>query len=366
MDNYSQGEKSPEGESAFAFEGTWQEFAPIAFTNLLLTIVTLGIYRFWATSRERQYLWSRSRFIDERLEWSGTGLELFIGFAMAVVLILLPFFVLTQVAQALALRGMEGIAALISFGAFVLIFYLTGVARFRALRYRLSRTRWRGIRGGSDNQGFGYGLNYMWKTALGFIALGLLVPWSMASLWNERWGKMSFGPQAFEANLDQGKFFARYFLFYLAPFIFAVGAVAFTAVVGGAGFMAGGEDGAMIGVGLAVFGLFFLFYIVLGLIALAFYAKYYREAVESLSWGEVEFQFTASTRDWLVLFIVDTLLVVFTLGIGAIFLSYRHWKFFITHMDAYGEILLDDLTQSQTATAKHGEGLLDAFDVGAI
>ena len=29
--------------SAFGFEGSWREFAPIAFTNLLLTIVTLGI-----------------------------------------------------------------------------------------------------------------------------------------------------------------------------------------------------------------------------------------------------------------------------------------------------------------------------------
>ncbi len=35
-----------EGARAFRFTGTWQEYAPIAFTNLLLTIVTLGIYTF--------------------------------------------------------------------------------------------------------------------------------------------------------------------------------------------------------------------------------------------------------------------------------------------------------------------------------
>ena len=60
------------------------------------------------------------------------------------------------------------------------------------------------------------------------------------------------------------------------------------------------------------------------------------------------------------------LLVVLTFGIGFVFLSYRHWKFFVTHLDAHGEILLDELTQSQTRTARHGEGLLDAFDMGAI
>ena len=58
--------------------------------------------------------------------------------------------------------------------------------------------------------------------------------------------------------------------------------------------------------------------------------------------------------------------MVLTLGIGFVFLSYRHWKFFVTHMEAGGDILLDELTQSTTATARDGEGLLDAFDIGAI
>ncbi len=60
-------EQTGQPESAFRFHGTWQEFAGIAFPNLLLTIVTLGIYRFWATTREREYLWSKTDFIDERL-----------------------------------------------------------------------------------------------------------------------------------------------------------------------------------------------------------------------------------------------------------------------------------------------------------
>lgn len=109
-----------------------------------------------------------------------------------------------------------------------------------------------------------------------------------------------------------------------------------------------------------------VFYVVLGLIALAFYAKFFREVVGATRWRELEFSFNASTRDWLVLFLGDIALVVCTLGIGLIFLSYRHWKFFVTHMEATGEILLDELTQSETRMAAQGEGLLDAFDIGAI
>ena len=85
-----------------------------------------------------------------------------------------------------------------------------------------------------------------------------------------------------------------------------------------------------------------------------------------MRWRELEFGFGASTRDWLVLVLGDIALVVCTLGIGFIFLSYRHWKFFAVHMEATGEVRLDELTQSQTKMAVQGEGLLDAFDIGAI
>ena len=349
--------------SAFGFEGTWREFAPIAFTNLLLTIVTLGIYRFWATARERRYLWSRSRFIDERLEWSGTGMELFIGFLLVMALFLLPFFLITQVAQAMMLRGQEAIGLTISVLSFLFIFYLGGVARFRALRYRLSRTRWHGIRGGSDDQGWLFGLSYMWKTTVGWLPAGLLIPWSMVSLWNERWSKMSFGPFAFDADADAGPVFPRFLLFYLSPLIIFLAAIP-VAFAGIASDFDSVEPGA--GVVLAIFAFILVFYLGLGVIAVAFYAKFYRVAVGSTRLKDLQFHFSASTMDWFKLLLGDVALVVFTLGIGWIFLSYRHWKFFIQHMEANGEVRLDELTQSTTRTAGHGEGLLDAFDVGAI
>ncbi len=353
-------------ESAFAFEGNWREYAPIAFTNLLLTIVTLGIYRFWATTRSRRYLWSRSRFVDEHLEWTGEGKELFIGFLLVMLVFAVPFFLITQVAQAMILRGETAIGVALAAASWLTIFYLGGLARYRALRYRLSRTRWRGIRGGSDDQGFGYGVSYMWKTFVGMAALGLMVPWSMTSLWNERWNRLSFGPHRFEANAEWGGVFKRYLLFYLSPLLLFIGVILFGAIGGGVGYAFGGEDGAAGSMIVAIIGLLLFFYVGLGLLAVAFFAKFYREAVGATRWNEVEFSFEASTGDWFRLLLGDVALVVLTLGIGAIFLSYRHWKFFITHMEARGEILLDTLTQSDTRVDRHGEGLLDAFDIGAI
>ena len=91
-----------------AFTATGLDFMKIAVPNLLLTIVTLGIYRFWATTRERQYLWGQTQFIDERLEWTGTGMELFIGFIMVFFLIGIPFAILQLVAQGADFSGAAG------------------------------------------------------------------------------------------------------------------------------------------------------------------------------------------------------------------------------------------------------------------
>jgi len=349
-------------DSAFAFQGNWKEFAPIALTNLLLTIVTLGVYRFWARTRERRYLWSRTRFIDDTLEWTGTGMELFIGFIMAAVLILLPLFILNFGIQALMLRGYVGVVAVLAPSLYVFLLFIFGLAQFRALRYRLSRTFWHGIRGGSADPGFAYGWSAVWKPVIGFMALGLMIPWSMCELWNERWRAMSFGPHPFTSDVRPGPLMGRYLLFYLLPIagcVAAIGAIGFAFSRGATAPAAGAA------IGFVILGVIAA-YLAMGVIAIAFYAKYFREAVGNLSLTTVDFEFTARTVDWFKLLIGSALLVIFTLGIGYAFLGYRNWSFFIRHLEASGEIDLAALTQSDTPELKQGEGLLDAFDVGAI
>jgi len=367
MDQMSQFE-AEEAQSAFGFHGTWREFAPIAFTNLLLIIVTLGIYRFWAKARERRYLWSRTRFIDERLEWTGTGMELFLGGLIVIALFVVPYFVATQVGQAMILRGEKVIGGILFVVPLVAIFYLMGVARFRAIRYRLGRTNWRGIRGGSNDRGFRYGWSYMWKTVLGYLAMGLGVPWAMVSLWNQRWRAMSFGPMEFRCSADFSPLMKRYLLFYLSPFLL-IGAFAVLMIAIAAGLQTDGSfdpEDAPIGFMVAIASGALLFYLGRGFIWLAYFAKFFRVVVGHMELGDLSFEFDAKTWDWIRLGLGDVALVVLTLGLGMVFLGYRHWKFFVTHMQAYGEINVDHLTQSSTRRDKHGEGLLDAFDMGAI
>ncbi len=387
-------------QTAFEFRGDWKEFFPIAASNLLLTLVTLGVYRFWATTRERRYFWSQTRFIDDTLEWTGTGKELFLGFLMAIVALIVPVIGLQFLIQALILQGQTALAGALGVGFYFIILFLVGFATFRALRYRLSRTHWHGIRGGSEDPGFRYGLSYIWKTLVGALVLGLLIPWSMTSLWADRWNQMSFGPHRFESAPEWGGLMKRFLLLYLVP-VAAVILGIVTAVSSG-----GGPGGLGAVVGLLVIA----FYVVLPLLALGYYAAFFREVVGTLSLTTINFQFTARTKEWFLLFLgnaglyvlalIAALIPISALGLfsgladlqpgqdpfaqnpGLIagmvlaliipmslvgpFIRYRNWRFFIRNLEATGVIDLDLLTQSQTKVGSHGEGLFDALDMGAM
>jgi uncharacterized membrane protein YjgN (DUF898 family) len=365
--NDMQGVSAPaeaEPESAFLFEGSWREYLPIALTNLLLIVVTLGIYRFWAKARERRYLWSRTRFIDDTLEWTGTGKEMFIGFVV-VMLVLGPlFFGVRLLVEALTIRGQGGAVALIALVSYASFIYLVGVAQFRAIRYRLSRSYWHGIRGGSDDGGWGYGYQYLWKTVAGGLVLGLLIPWKMASLWNDRWNRMSFGQHPIEAGASWEGLMGRWLLIYLVP----IAGLALSGIAGGMLFAgvavgSGGSPGAVMG---AFFVAAIVFYLAFLLASLGYYAAYYRQMVETTSWGGIDFRFTARTRDWLKLIFGTVGLIVVTLGFGFLFVGYRNWSFAVRHLEASGEINLDTLLQSQTAAPREAEGFADAFDIGAF
>jgi uncharacterized membrane protein YjgN (DUF898 family) len=353
---------SDEQDSAFQFTGRWQEFAPIAFTNLFLTVVTLGIYRFWATTRERQYLWSRSKFIGTPLEWTGTGKELFFGFLMAVLVVGLPLFLLQFVIQALALRGNMFLVGVITLPLYFVLFYLAGVAIFRGLRYRLSRTLWRGIRGGSDLNGLAYGGKYIGKTLLGSLPMGLLIPWATTQLWNDRWNAMSYGSEPIQASATSGPLMKRFLLFYLVPLFIVILGIVVAVIAARSGSI--NQTAPALSILLILF--FVVFYIGLPLIALSYYAAFFRNAVGGMEWAGLTFGFEARSKHWIVLFLGSLGLVVITLGVGIIFLQYRNWSFFMRHLHAYGEIDLAALGQSTTTAPTQGEGLLDAFDMGAI
>jgi len=339
---------------AIEFSGSLKEFLPIAISNFALTVVTLFIYRSWAKARERRYLWSRTRFIDDQLQWTGTGMEMFIGFIVVSLLLGTVYLAISFGLPALAARFGTGIFAIL-IPIYFAGFYLYGLARFRALRYRLSRTWWRGIRGGSDDGGWRYGFKAIGYYLASFLIAGLLYPWAQAKLWNERWNKMSFGDYPFEATMTSDDTRGAYFALWGT---FVAGSLVLGAVAGSLDASAGATEAHPL--------LMICFYVAVGLVYLNFLAAYYRAAVEWTRIGDIEFRFTADWGDWFKFYAKTVGLAIITLGLAMIVFNFRKWQFITSHLEAYGTIDVDTLTQSRTKAPREAEGFLDALDIGAF
>ncbi len=239
----------------------------LAFKAALLTVITLGIYRFWAKTRIRKYIWSSVRLGNDTLEYTGTGLEKFLGFLVAVVvlavylglvqLILFYFglhFVFEPQTEAEMLMQVGVIYA--SFFALVPLMLF---ARYRARRYMLARTRWRGIRFGMDKAAWGYVWRAIGHGILTALTLGILLP--RQTFWLEKYktDRSYYGDQRFEQGGKWTRLYGAMKHFFIG---FGVSAAI---IIAGAtvGVLGGGtpyETGTVVGfVGMGIFYLWMLF-----------------------------------------------------------------------------------------------------------
>ncbi len=88
----------PGGSDAIEFRGERKPLAGIIVKNTLLTIITFSIYRFWARTNIRKYYWSNTLLLGDRLEYTGRGGELFVGF-LIVMAILVPVSIVYQIIE---------------------------------------------------------------------------------------------------------------------------------------------------------------------------------------------------------------------------------------------------------------------------
>src|SRR6516164_1860469 len=80
------------------FAGNRSDYWRLMIRGGVLQAITLGIYRFWLFTDARRFLWASTEVTGETLEYTGTAVELFIGFLMAIG-ILVPVYALLFVAS---------------------------------------------------------------------------------------------------------------------------------------------------------------------------------------------------------------------------------------------------------------------------
>lgn len=347
--------KAGDLKDAVRFTGSWRGYLGIALTNLALTIVTLGIFRFWAKARERRYLWANTRLLEGELEWSGTGSEMLIGFLFALP-VFIPIIIAVGIGVPVAAAKLPWYwIAAVAVAAYAIFYFFVSFARFRALRYRLGRTWWHGIRGGGSESGLGYAAKALGYYAAAALSLGILFPWTQAKLWNQRWQSMSFGSIPIEAAMTTETIRLSWAAVWIC---FTIGNAVLTLIT---------IPGIVVyGPGAPQLVLPLLIYAAMALAYLAFLSAFYRSAIDGLSYGELTFTLDADFNDWLVFYFKTILLTIGTLGVAMLFYSYRKWLFFVSRLEVHGDLDLLVLERSALRGPRDAEGFADAFDIGAF
>lgn len=155
---------------SLSYSGDGTEMAMLMLKNLFLTIITLGIYRAWAKTYVRRYVWGHVTFEGDRASYVGTGEELFWGWVKL-------FGILAGL-----ILGVRLLALVVPFLAILIpiaYFFIFGLAIYSGLRYRLSRTLWRQIRFGADRDKEStkeFLRIYLVGSFLSFITFGIYYP----------------------------------------------------------------------------------------------------------------------------------------------------------------------------------------------
>lgn len=342
----------------------------LVIVNLLLTMITLGIYSFWAKTEVRKHIWSSIHINGEPLEYTGRGMELFLGMLIVGALIIVPLSILQGVLPMMISADIFVYAALQAL-ALLLILFLVGVGTYRAWRYRMSRTRWRGIRGTLAGSPTAYGFSYFWRFFVMIFTLGWAYPWWKTSLFRLKTNDMRFGDVPFRFEGSAASLYAPFATVWIGAVLIFAGAGSIWWAFGDlAGRALMGEGADAPDLGLQVILAFVLVFVVVPIVLVlsnllwVFYkAAELRLFGNRTSFGTIQFRLNVTVWSLITLAIGNVLIMLFTLGIGLPFVQRRLVRYVVDRLETEGTLDINAILQSQQGLDRTGEGIAEAFDI---
>ncbi len=347
----------------------------LVVVNALLGLVTLGIYRFWGKTKIRQHIWSSVHLNGEPLEYTGTGKELFKGFLVVTLLLGLPIAVVSL--AIVFAQGPESPLLLVLQGLVALFIYVfLGFAIYKARKYQLSRTLWRGIRGTLVGSAMTYSLTFFGSLLAKAMSLGWATPVMNTVLQEQIISDMRFGDAAFKFRGRAGPLYPTYALCW---FLTLIAIVAVPIVLSASGLFdsfgklfeananGSSSDINFFWTTLLLIALAFLAYMLVFPMLWAIYqAKELRTFANYTRFDGVPFKLNVKATEVIGLTVINLLILVLTLGFGQPFVQRRTIRFIVERLQLEGAIEIDRIRQSSMPLDTRGEGLADAFDVGGF
>lgn len=343
------------------FSGDGGEYFRIWIVNVLLTIVTFGIYAAWAKVRTRRYFYANTSLAGHAFEYLADPKRILIGNLIVGGAFLL-FNLFGAISPLLQLPLMLAIAAAVPW--FIA----------KSLLFNARNSAWRGLR-------FGFRGDYGGALVM-YVLLPLLVPLTLGLIWpfivksRREWMVTNhrFGTSSFHFGGQAGDVYVIYLkaaLFFL-PLLVGYGVLMVTMI--GAGFAAARGGGPEGGAAVAATGAMAVapFLIFGGFICAFVGASFVRARMFVYAWGNTtiaghRFSATMRARDLIGLQLVNMLLTVFTLGLAWPWVAVRTARFQLSALQVVPAGSLDAFvgdSQPEPGAVSEAAGDFLDFDIG--
>ena len=344
------------------FHGTGGTLFGIHLVNTLLTLVTLGIYYYWAKVRVRTFLFSQTEFAGDRFSYHGSARELLNGAMKAGLVFGVPYYLLSNVGLFLESNMATQISLQAAASLLLLLFIPVAIASAR--RYRLSRTAWRGIR--FSFQGTTLDFLKLWLSGyfLTAVTLGLYYPYFSTKKHAFLTAHSYFGSEPFTFSGDGAVLFRPFLKMYLLAVTVAiiVGLGLFSFIEWPLQNIADPET-----LGSLVFGAIACLMIgalVFRLLWLPYSLIEQRFFWEQTSIGSARFLLPITIWPYLKLKLGNLLFMVCTLGLAWPWTTIRNIRFITDHLTLIGIDNFDEIVQAYDGAPPIGEGLDGFLDTG--
>jgi len=343
-----------ESRHRFEFRATGAEYFRIWIVNLLLTIITLGIYSPWAKVRKLRYLYGNTLLAGSSFGYHADPLRILRGRLIALAVVV-TYFIATRVSPITALAVILLVA--------IAMPWLVVKSRLFAMRM----TSWRGLRFDFQQDYRGAYRALLGWMVLGVLTLGILLPKAMRERYHFVVSRTRYGSTDFDCQARTGKFYKTYVIVALLALgtIVAAGLV-FAAAIAisasrGASAAPPGQLSPIVAaaIGLPVYLLFFA--ILNGYMN----ARILNEVFGSSSAGPARLHCQLKARRLMWIYLTNILGIVFSLGLLTPWAQVRLMRYRLDVMEVAVTGSLDDFFSSASARSPSaaGEEISDFLDV---
>lgn len=337
-----------------AFSGQAGEFFGIWIVNLLLSIVTLGIYSAWAKVRTNQYFYGHTRIDNQPFRYLASPIQILKGRIIAVIIFALFF----------ALSSLSPQAALLLALPFML---LSPWLIVQSMKFNMRMTSYRNVRFAFHGNYLGALKYFVLLPVLSVFTLYLAMPWALKKIDQYLCSNISFGGKKLHVNTDT----SSYYIAALVAFAAIMGLGFVIAIVSAViGFIAAATTGADSESGkgalamlitLAVFALYFVGFALSGAIYQSMIRNHLFERTELPGLAKFKSEMQVIPYAWLIL--SNLLAIIVTLGLAYPWTKIRKAAYLasVTTVAVYPAIdsLVDEVQQDSNAFGEEAAGLFD-------